>query len=151
MIPIFTGKNEFKIRQNLLRGVYEENLFMLGRGNLVLSRRKFFPLKRILLSAAICILAVLIHGQYTGTSFAPEEQTVNTRALPDPHPGVGVSLELTPDMNILPDPLPAAGVSSEGTVNTSELNAFVKSHNVFFRRILGLNIKSIMIAPGPGG
>ena len=151
MISIFTGKNEFKIRQNLLRGVYEENLFMLGRGDLVLSRRKFLPLKKILLSAVICILAVLIHGQYPGSSFAPAEQTVNTSTLPDPHPGPGVSLELTPDMTILPDLLPAASVSSEGTVNTSELSAFVNSHNVFFSRMLGLKIKTIMIDPGHGG
>ena len=151
MIPIFTGKNEFKIRQNLLRGVYEENLFMLGRGNLVLSRRKFLPLKRILLSAVICILAVLMHGQYMGSSFAPAEQTVNMSTLPDPLPAAGVSLELTPDMNMLPDPLPAAGVSSEGTVNTSEFSAFVNSHNVFFSRMLGLKIKTIMIDAGHGG
>jgi N-acetylmuramoyl-L-alanine amidase len=151
MIPIFTGKNEFKIRQNLLRGVYEENLFMLGRGDLVLSRRKFLPLKRILLSAVICILAVLMHGQYMGSSFTPAEQTVNMGTLPDPLPAAGVSLELTPDMNMLPDPLPAAGVSSEGTVNTPELSAFVNSHNVFFSRMLGLKIKTIMIDAGHGG
>jgi N-acetylmuramoyl-L-alanine amidase len=151
MISIFTGKNEFKIRQNLLRGVYEENLFMLGRGHLVLSRRKFFPLKKILLSTLICILAVLMHGQYTGSSFTPAEQTVNMSTVPDPLPAPGVSLELAPDRNILPDPLPAAGVSSEGAVNTSEFNAFVTSQNVYFGRMLGLRIKTIMIDAGHGG
>ena len=151
MISIFTGKNDLKIRQNLLRGVYEENLFMLGRGHLVLSRRKFFPLKRILLSTAICILAVLMHGQYSGSSFTPTEQTVNMSTVPDSLPAPEVSLELAPEMNILPDPLPAAGVSSEGAVNTSEFNAFVTSHNVYFGRMLGLRIKTIMIDAGHGG
>jgi N-acetylmuramoyl-L-alanine amidase len=151
MIPVFTRKNEFKIRQNLLRGVYEENLFMLGRGHLVLSRRKFLPLKRIFLSAVICILAVLMHGQYTGSSFAPAEQTVNRSTVPDPLPTPGASLELTPDMNIPPDPLPSSGVSSEGTMNTPELSAFVNNQNVFFSRMLGLKIKTIMIDAGHGG
>src|SRR4030042_2696912 len=144
MISIFTGKNEFKIRQNLLRGVYEENLFMLGRGHLVLSRRRFLPLKRILLFAVLCVLAVLMHGQYIGSSFAPAEPSANMSTPPASLPSVGVSVELTPDMNMLPDPLPAAGVSSEGTLNTPELRAFVNSHNVFFSRMLGLKIKTIM-------
>jgi N-acetylmuramoyl-L-alanine amidase len=151
MISIFSGKNDFKIRQNLLRGVYEENLFMLGRGDLVLSRPKFLLLRRILLSAVICILAILIHGQYTGSSFTPADQTMNTNTLPYPPPAPGASLELTPDMTSFPDSLPAPGVSSEGAVNTSELSAFVNNHNVFFSRMLGLKIKTIMIDPGHGG
>jgi N-acetylmuramoyl-L-alanine amidase len=151
MISIFNGKSESKIRQNLLRSVYEENLFILGRRDLVVSRRKFLSLKKILLSAVICILAVLMHGQYTGSSFAPPEQTVNTSTLPDAAPAPSVSLELTPDVNVLPDPLPTPGVTSEGTVNTSELSAFVNSPNVFFSRMLGLKIKTIMIDAGHGG
>jgi N-acetylmuramoyl-L-alanine amidase len=151
MIPIFTGKNEFKIRKNLLRGVYEENLLMLGRGDLVLSRRRSFPRKRIFLSAVICVLAILIHGQYTGSSFGPEEQTVNMSTVPDSLPAAGASLELTPDMNTPPDPPPAADVSSEGTVNTSEFDAFLNNHNVSFSRMLGLKIKKIMVDAGHGG
>jgi N-acetylmuramoyl-L-alanine amidase len=151
MISIFTGKNEFKIRENLLRSVYEENLLMLGRGDLVLSRRRSFPRKRIFLSAVICVLAILMHGQYTGSSFGPEEQTVNMSAVPDPLPAPGASLELTLDMNTPPDPLPAAEVSSEGTVNTCEFDAFLNNHNVSFSRMLGLKIKTIMIDAGHGG
>jgi N-acetylmuramoyl-L-alanine amidase len=151
MISIFTGKNEFKIRQNLLRSVYEENLLMLGRGHLVLSRRRSLPLKRIFLSAVICVLAVLMHGQYMGSSFVPAEQTVNISTLPEPLPATGISLELTPDMSTLPDPLPAADISSEDTGNTSEFNAFLSNHNVSFSRMLGLKIKTIMIDAGHGG
>ncbi len=94
---VFIGKNESKIRHNILRGVYEENLFMLSKGRPALSRRGSFPLKKILLSAVLCVLAVLIHGQYTGSSFAPAEPTANTRillaSLPEPAgpPRIGVS------------------------------------------------------------
>jgi N-acetylmuramoyl-L-alanine amidase len=151
MIPIFTGKNEFKIRQNLLRSVYEQNLFMLGRGDLVLSRRRSLPLKRIFLSAVICVLAVLMHGQHTGSSFAPAKQTMNISALPDPLPATDVSLELTPDISTPPDPLPVTDVSSESTGNTSEFNAFLNNHNISFSRMLGLKIKTIMVDAGHGG
>ena len=150
MISIFSGKNELKTRQNILRGVYEENLSMLRRGRPALSLRRHFLLKRILLPAAFCVFAVLIHGQYTDSSFAPEEPTANINTSPASFPPAGISAEVTPVMSEYP-PLPTPGVSSEGTVNASELSAFVNNHNVFFSRMLGLKIKTIMIDPGHGG
>jgi N-acetylmuramoyl-L-alanine amidase len=167
MIFVFTRKNESKIRQNILRGVYEENLFMLSKGRPGLSRRKPFPLKRIFLPAALCFFAVLIPGQHMESSFAPAEPTPNTRiplaSLPEPpepaadrsgplipHLAAGVSAEPAPNMNN--DPLlPVRSVSSDTTVNTSELSAFLNNPNVFFSRMLGLKIKTIMIDPGHGG
>jgi N-acetylmuramoyl-L-alanine amidase len=167
MISIFTGKNDFKIRQNILRGVYEENLIMLSKGRPALSRRGSFPLKKILLSAVLCVLAVLIHGQHTGSSFAPAEPTANTRillaSLPEPAEptadrsaataslsAAGVSAEPTPDVNNYPL-LSVPSVSSEGIVNTSEFVAFLNNRNSSFSRMLGLKIKTIMIDPGHGG
>jgi len=167
MISIFTGKNEFKVRQNILRGVYEENLFVLGRSDPALSRRRPFPLKRILLSMVLCVLAVLIHGQYAGNSFAPAEPTANMRILlaslpepaeptadmsapPAPLPAAGVSAEPTPGMIKYPL-LTVPGVSSEGTANASEFIVFLNNRNVSFSRMLGLKIKTIMIDAGHGG
>jgi N-acetylmuramoyl-L-alanine amidase len=151
MISNFTGKNEFKIRQNILRGVYEENLFMLGRGRLAPSRRRPFPLKRILLSAVLCVFAVLIHDQHTGSSFAPAEPTANISTHPVPVPApAGVPAELTSDMNTYPL-LSEARVSSEDPPNTSELSAIVNGGNVSLIRMLGLKIKTIMIDAGHGG
>ncbi len=134
----------------MLRGVYEENLLMLRSGRPALSRRRSFPLKKILLSAVLGVLAVLIHGQYMGSSFAPAEQTANMNTLPAPVPAVGASAELTPDMSEYPL-VPTADVSSESTANTSEFIAFVNNHNVSFSRMLGLKIKTIMIDAGHGG
>jgi N-acetylmuramoyl-L-alanine amidase len=150
MISIFIGKNESKIRQNILRGVYEENLSMLRRARPALSWRRHLSLKRILLSAVLCVFAVLMHGQYMGSSFAPAEPTANMNTFPAALPTAGISAELTPDMSEYP-PLPETDVSSEGTANISEFSAFVNSRNVSFSRMLGLKIKTIMIDPGHGG
>lgn len=151
MISIFSGKNELRTRQNILRGVYEENLSMLRRGRPALSWRRHFLLRRILLSAGVCVVAVLMHGQYMESSFAPAEPTENIIRSPAPFPAADASAELTRLMSQY-HPLPAPGVSSEGpTVNASELSAFVNNHNVFFSRMLGLKIKTIMIDPGHGG
>jgi len=167
MISIFAGKNESKIRQNILRGVYEQNLFMLSKDRPARSPRRPFPLKRIFLLAVLCLFAVFIPGQYMESSFAPAEPTANTRillaslpepaeptvdtsALSTPRPATVALTDLTPDR--IPYPLfPSADVSSEGVVNTSEFSAFLNNRNVFFRRMLGLRIKTIMIDPGHGG
>ncbi len=167
MISIFTGKNESKIRRNILRGVYEENLFMLSNGWPALSRRRPFSLKRIFLPAVLCIFAVLIPGQYMESSFMPAEPTANRRillaSLPEPVeptadggplatalPATVALADLTPDR--IPYPLfPSADVLSEGATNASEFSAFLNNRNLFLSRMLGLRIKTIMIDPGHGG
>jgi len=150
MISIFIRKNEFKIRQNILRGVYEENLSMLRRDRPALSSRRHLLLKRILLSSVLFVLASLMYGQYLDSSFAPAEPPTNMNTSPSHLLVAGISVELTPNMIEYP-PLPQIDVSSEGTANISEFSAFSKSQNVSFSRMLGLKIKTIMIDPGHGG
>jgi N-acetylmuramoyl-L-alanine amidase len=150
MISIFTGKKEFKTRQDILRGVYEENLIMLGRGRPALSRRRSFFLKGILLSAVFSAFAVLMPEQHTGISFAPTEPAANMSTLPVLLPPASVLAELAPDTNKYPL-LPAADVTSEDLANASEFNAIMNSRNVSLMRMLGLKIKTIMIDAGHGG
>ncbi len=102
------------------------------------------------MSAVLCVFAVLIHDQRTGSSFAPVEPTPNMNTHPVSLPSAGVSAELTPDMSQYAV-LPAATVSSEDTTNASEFNAFINSPNVSLIRMLGLKIKTIMIDAGHGG
>ncbi len=150
MIPIFTGKNESKIRRNILRGIYEENLFIVSGGRPALARRRPFSVKRILLPAVLSLFAVLIPGQYMDSSFVPAEPTADTSGLPTPIPAAVALTDLTPDR--IPYPLfPLADVPSEGVANTAEFIAFLNNQNVFFSRMLGLKIKTIMIDPGHGG
>jgi len=149
MISIFAGKKDSRIRQNILRGVYEENLSILSRGRQALSRRKPFPIKRIFLLTLLCILAVLIPGQYMESSFTPAEPTVETSPFPTPLPAAVALVDLTPDR--IPYPLFPLASGPEDAPNSSELCAFLNSHNAFFSRMLGLKIKTIMIDPGHGG
>jgi len=150
MISIFTRKNQLNIREVILRGVYEENRLMLGRGCPGLSLRRPFPVKKILLSAVVFLIAFLMQSQYTGTSFSPAELPANMSTDPFPLPAAGVSAVLPPDMSNY-SVLPATDVSSEGTANTSEFSAFENSRNVPLSRMLGLKIRTIMIDAGHGG
>jgi hypothetical protein len=94
---MFTRKNELNIREDILRGVYEENRLMLGRGCPGLSLRRPFPLKKILLSAVVFLIAFLMRSQYIGTSFSPAELPANMSTDPFPLPAARVSEELPPD------------------------------------------------------
>ena len=131
MIPIFARKKDLKTRKDILRGVYEENLLMLGRGRPVLSRRRPFPLEKILLSVVVCLFAVLMHGQDIGTSFSPSE-------MPE-------------DMSIYRLSPPVASVPVEDRANTSEFSDFMSGGNLPLSHMLGLRIKTIMIDAGHGG
>jgi N-acetylmuramoyl-L-alanine amidase len=150
MIPIFTGKKKFKIRQDILRGVYEENLFMLGRGRPALSQRRSFLLRGILLSAVFSAFAVLMPNQHTGSLFAPAEPTANISTIPVLLPPVSVSAELSPEMDKYPL-LPAAIVTSEDTGSAYEFSTIINRRNVSLMRMLGLKIKTIMVDAGHGG
>jgi N-acetylmuramoyl-L-alanine amidase len=149
MISIFTGKKELRIRQGILRGVYEENLFMLGRSRPAQSRRRSFLLKGILLSAVLSAFAVLMPQLHTGSSFAPE-RSIKISSLPVSLPSPSVSAKLTPELDKYPL-LPAVNVTPEDAVNASEFSAIINSRNVSLMRMLGLKIKTIMIDAGHGG
>jgi N-acetylmuramoyl-L-alanine amidase len=131
MISIFERKDDLKIRQGVLRGVYEENLLILGRVRPPLSRRRPFPLRRILLYTAAFLFLFLMHGQFMGTSFSPPELTAN--------------------MSTNPLPVPTADVSSQSTVKPPEFSDFMSNGNVPLSRMLGLRIRRITIDAGHGG
>jgi N-acetylmuramoyl-L-alanine amidase len=150
MISLFTAKKEFKIRQDMLRGVYEENLFILGKAHPELSRRRSFLLKGILLCAVFSALAILMPHQYTGSSFTPAKTTAPISTIPIRLSPASVSPEPTPE----PDKyslLPAVGLAPEDAANVSEFSAIMNSRNVSLMRMLGLKIKTIMIDAGHGG
>jgi len=131
MDPIFRRKSGVKIRQDILRGVYEENLSMLGQGHPPRSEPRAFPLKRILLYTVAFLFVFLTHGQYVGTSFSPVEEP--------------------PNMRKEPPPLARVDVSPEDGVNTPDFSSFVKTGNIPIRRMLGLRVRRIMIDAGHGG
>ncbi len=132
MGPIFTRKKDVKVRQDILRGVYEENLFILGRGRLARSRRRRTWTPRILLAAGICLFLLIIDGQNTGTSVLPFDELPNIVV-----PQAASS--------------PSGDISSERKVKPADFAPIMNNGNVPLRRMLGLGIRRIMIDAGHGG
>lgn len=131
MITFFPRRKELKMRREILRSVYEDNLVMLGQGRSLLTKRRLYLGKKYLIAALLCIIAVLVNGRHVNISFSPTELTAQTAMM-----------NMAP---ALPPPAP------EGVPNPAELNSVAGSGNVALSRMFGLKIKTIMIDAGHGG
>ena len=147
MISIFARNNEHRVRKNILHGVYEENLYILGRGRQTPSQQRSFTLKKILLFAVVCLFVVLMNGEYESTSFSPSDSVLDSPSDSLP----GSPSEIPVDIGSYAPSPPAAGVPLEGTENTFKVNEFLNSGNLPLSRMFGLKIRTIMIDAGHGG
>jgi N-acetylmuramoyl-L-alanine amidase len=127
MLSIFSRKrSDLKIRREMLRGVYEENLKIIGKGNGAASRQKPFVLNRFFLTLLISTVAILVHGSYVSNSFFSEKQLTATEIR----------------QKILPPGPPS---------NPADFRAFITNPDMSVSRTFGLGVRTIMIDPGHGG
>jgi N-acetylmuramoyl-L-alanine amidase len=117
--------SESKVRREILKGVYEENLKIIGKrqGRTVTRRRHFF-LNKILLVLLLVSVALLVQGNSLTGPFLPEGQLTASPIAPR-----GLADQVRPS-----DYRPLMGNSAEPV-----------------SRIFGLGVKTIMIDPGHGG
>jgi N-acetylmuramoyl-L-alanine amidase len=128
MISAFFRKRELKVRREILKGVFEENLRIIGKRKSGLARRGTFSAKRVLLIFFISALAVLAGGNYLNAPLLAEKQTT---------------------AGIIPGPTsfrPAVDPH-----NLSDFKAFVTNADMSVSRTFGLGVKTIMIDAGHGG
>jgi N-acetylmuramoyl-L-alanine amidase len=129
-------KKKIDERGSILRGVFEENLAILGRGGRpTLERTKTLRLKRMLLLTAAGLMGFLINAQYRGpTSLS------RTSAAP-----AAVAIRSAPRL------APAAQPVPENGANVAEFKNFENSGNVPLSSMLDLGVKRIVIDAGHGG
>lgn len=121
-------KREIKMREAILRGVYEENLRIIGKNPLALSGNAPFFFKKMFLFFSVILSAILINGNYLNLPLFPERQT--TANLMPKNPSVA--------------PL-------EKSVKPADYAAFLSGREMPLSRVFGLGVKTIMIDPGHGG
>jgi N-acetylmuramoyl-L-alanine amidase len=129
---IFTKKNEIKIKQNILKGVFEDNLRIIGKGHARMTRSRPFFLRRTFLSLLLIVTAVLLHGNFFNTAFSPEKELTASILSPN-----------------LPDERVKAPV--DNLLAASDYKAFVNNQDASLSRLFGLGVKTIMIDAGHGG
>lgn len=131
MISFFPKKKEFRLRQGILRGVYEDNLRIIGKKHTVLAKHRPFFLKKPFLVVFITVAAILVHSKYVTPPFSREAQ-----------------LTASPIEKIS---LPQAGTSSTDGINPADYKALMANSKMPLSRVFGLGIRTIMIDAGHGG
>jgi N-acetylmuramoyl-L-alanine amidase len=131
MMTGFFRKNEIKQKNDILRGVYEENLRIIGKGNARITRTRFFFLRKTFLTFLLAMSALLLHGLFSNTTLSPESQLT---------------------ASIIPQNMPVLPVSATGEAlpASSDYKAFI-NQGVSLSRVFGLRVKTIMIDAGHGG
>jgi N-acetylmuramoyl-L-alanine amidase len=131
MMTIFSKNNELKLKNEILKGVYEENLDILGKGRARIYKQKPFYLRKLFLSFPLALIALLLNGIFfTPSFFAEKELTAST----SPHVSVT-----------------AVRPAAEVLQANSDYKALIDNQNVSLSRMFGLGVKTIMIDPGHGG
>jgi N-acetylmuramoyl-L-alanine amidase len=129
MMTIFSRKNEFQIKQKILRGVYEDNLKIMGRKRVRIQRRKPVLSRKFIFSFILAVLAVFLN---VNTTFFPEKELT-----------AGLISHNVPAL-----PVKAAVGTKEAF---SDYQAFSNARDSSLSRMFGLGVKTIMIDAGHGG
>ncbi|MHB8881808.1 MAG: N-acetylmuramoyl-L-alanine amidase family protein [Thermodesulfovibrionales bacterium] len=129
MKRFFPWNKEQRVRKDILRGVYEENLRIVGKGPAVIYRTRFYFSKRLMLPFLISLMILMFQESFVPTPMQQRSQiTANT-----------FQKAFQPA---------AANVSEEGPSN---YKSFISSPGMPMSRIFGLGVRTIMIDPGHGG
>jgi N-acetylmuramoyl-L-alanine amidase len=132
MTAMFFRKNEIRRKKHILKGVYEENLKIIGKGHAGIAKSRPFFLRRKFVVFYLSIFTILLLGIFSDNSLFPEKEPAasTTSKTVSPLP------ENTPD-NVLSA--------------SSEYKTFLNSPNVSLSHMFGLGVRTIMIDPGHGG
>ena len=128
-------KKKVDERGSILRGVFEENLAILGRGSRpTLQRTRTFRLKRLLFYTMACSVGFLIYGLYRNTPSRPSAAAWSVN-IPE------TALHHAP----LPQPAP------ESRPNIAEFKSFEDNGDMPLGSMLDLGVNKIVIDAGHGG
>ncbi|MEJ2683422.1 MAG: N-acetylmuramoyl-L-alanine amidase [Candidatus Sulfobium sp.] len=134
MISPFTVKRESKTRESILKGVYEENMKILGKRGSTLARPRPFYIRKVFLTVAVTALAVFLHAQYGSAPFSSESQVT-----------AGLIAQKAAS------PVVARSSAPPHYPDVSGFKAIMHEPGMPISRIFGLGVKTIMIDPGHGG
>ena len=135
MLSMIPKKRELRVRKGILRGVYEDNLRIIGKHSDTLSGKTSFFVKKMFLFFSIALLTILGQGNYLNLSLFPEKQTT-----------AGLITQISSPPGIESQRMP-----DEKSVNPSDYKAFLSGREIPLSRMFGLEVKTIMIDPGHGG
>jgi N-acetylmuramoyl-L-alanine amidase len=153
MISVISRRKELRLRQTILRGVYEDNLRIIGKAPKTISGKIPFSLKKTFLFLLIMLLAILVNGNYIDLSLFQERQV--TANLTDQKPFLLPAQDpVNPSTYKSSFSIPEQEsflLPPEDPVSLSDYKAFISAPRIPLSRTFGLQVKTIMIDPGHGG
>lgn len=145
MISVFLKKREIRLRNNILKGVYEDNLRIVGKGPRIARRKTTFSIKKSFLFVSVLFIALLINGNYLEFPLFHDEQ-------------MAASFSKNKNYNTPTDYNAFISILEQNSVYThnnsdslSDYKAFLNIPQTSLSRLFGLKVKTIMIDPGHGG
>jgi N-acetylmuramoyl-L-alanine amidase len=128
MISIFSRKKELRVKETILRGVYEENLRIVGKGPATVYQQSSSTIRKLFFSLLVLMIVFFVQWNPLADPFSPEGQLT---ASP---------LARKPLLRTVAE-----------SVKPSEYEAFTVNPIMPLSRMFGLDVKTIMIDPGHGG
>jgi len=145
MISVFSRNRELKTRKNILRGIYEDNLRILGKGPGITRKRKSFSFRKAGLFVSVLFIALLMSGNYLDFPLHEEKQIAATFSDYGKH-------NTSEEYRAFLDMLEQNSVYPDKDLKTnSDYKAFLNIPQISLSRLFGLHVKTIMIDPGHGG
>lgn len=128
MTSHFPRKKEHRIRQNMLRGVYEDNLKIIGKGPEAIYKHRYYLPKRLLLPVVLSFLVIILQSSFVSAPYLPEKYLAQG-----------------------PRPKPVLAMNADSSDGPSNYKEFISTPGMPMSRIFGLGVRTIMIDPGHGG
>jgi len=126
MISAFSRNRELRVRRAILRGIYEDNLKIIGKlEGRTLHRHRPFYLKKPVLAFILTVAVVLGHGGTITNSYYSE-----TRAVADHEDSAG---------------------RTGATIRPSDYKTLISDPQMPVSKVFGLGVRTIMLDPGHGG
>lgn len=145
MISFFSKKREIRLRNNILKGVYEENLKIVGKGRGIAKSKTAFSFKKSFLFVSVLFIVLLLNGSYLDFTLLHDEQMA---ASFSDSKNYSTPADYNAFLSILEQ-------NSEYTYNYSDIlsdyKAFLNIPQTSLSKLFGLKVKTIMIDPGHGG
>lgn len=138
MLNMISKRRELKRRNAIFRGIYEDNLRIIGKPTGALSDKAPSFLKKMFLFFFITLLTILGHEHFQSLSLFPKfpEKQMTASLLTQKPSFPEIELQQLP---------------TEKSVNPSDYKAFLSGPDIPLSRVFGLEVKTIMIDPGHGG
>jgi N-acetylmuramoyl-L-alanine amidase len=145
MISVFSKKREIRLRKNILKGVYEDNLRILGKAPRLIRKRTNLSFKRTVLFASVLFIALLLNGSFFDLPLFQEKQITANFSQ---NAGNYTSEDYSTFLSILEQ---NSRYAHKGNGDFSDYKAFLNIPQVSLSKLFGLKVKTIMIDPGHGG